>query len=121
VTLQELEDGNAILVNLLRQAAALSPNPIHLLVDTTDVIQQPSPLETRRIFTYMNEPNLGWTVIAGMGNPMLYFFTKVVSNLVASKTLICQTREHAFETLQRKDPSLPDLAQAYQRASASNE
>jgi hypothetical protein len=113
VTLEELSKANTEIIQMLRQAYAITNQPVHLIIDSSNVAKQPSPLDTRRVFTYMKEPSLGWTMIGGIGNPMLYFFTRMVSSLVMSRTIICETPAHALEMLQFKDPTLSDLVTLY--------
>lgn len=121
VTLADLSSGNEEILVLLKTGYEITQKPIHLIVDTSSVITQPSPLETRRVFTYMRDPRLGWTMVGGLGNPLLYFFTKLVSSFIISKTVICPTLEHALDQLRRKDPSLPDLLVEYAQKKAAGD
>jgi len=114
VTLEELAAANVTLNQHLEDAAAAGFAQVHLLVDASNVHTQPSPIATQRVFTYMGQKNLGWTVIGGAGNPILYFFTRFVSTLVQSRTRMFPTPIAALEFLMRQDDTLPELIAPYQ-------
>ena len=113
VTLNDLINDNKSILEMLREGEANGIEKIHLFVNTSELKHQPSPLDTRKAFTFMENPHLGWVVIGGNGNPLFRFFTKVVTSIAGSRTRIFDTPEQALTFLTYKEPDLPNLVEIF--------
>jgi hypothetical protein len=114
-TLEEFAAVNDTIIQMIHQGVANGASAVHIFVNAIQLRQQPSPLEVRRVFTHTAEPGLGWSVVGGVGNPVIIFFTKIITSAAASKTRIFETPDQALDFLRRKDESLPDLLTIYQQ------
>jgi hypothetical protein len=104
---------NALIVQMIRSAHALTDLMIHVIIDGNFMGKQPSPIEGRKLLTYVTEPGMGYRVVAGIGNPQHHFFSTYVGTLKPGSTLVFPTVDQALSTLSLKDRSLPDLLKIY--------
>jgi hypothetical protein len=112
-TVDVLIADNAIIVDMIREAHAITGLPVHVIIDGNFMGKQPSPLEGRSLLTYITEPGMGYRVVAGTGNPQHHFFSTFVGTLKPGSTLVIPTLDRALSTLSLKDRSLPDLLSLY--------
>lgn len=113
VTVEESIQSNEELLKFVHLGYAATGKKVHTVSDAKKVLKQPSPLEVRNVFTYLTDPACGEVVVGGIGNPLLYFFAKVVGTVVNVKVSMYDSIEQALHALQAKDSTLPDLIAAY--------
>ena len=80
--------------------------PIHLVVDTTDIQQFPTNLNTlRKSQAYLTHPNIGWIIVINT-NPMLNFLVHVLTSVAKVKTRTVKTFSASEQLLATLDASL---------------
>ena len=112
-TIEQLTEDNARTVQMIRAAHSLTGQMVHVVIDGNRMGKQPSPIEGRKVLTYIAEPGMGYRIVAGVGNPQHHFFSTYVGTLKPGSTLVFPTINQALSTLSLKDHSLPDLLKPY--------
>jgi hypothetical protein len=115
VTKDELITSNEAIIAFIWEGYTATQQKVHVLADARKVTRQPSALEARHIFTYLEELGCGEIVVGGVGNPFLYFFAKVVGKIANMRVQVYESPEQALLALQDKDRSWPNLLEAYQQ------
>ncbi|MEO8610734.1 MAG: hypothetical protein ABI690_22745 [Chloroflexota bacterium] len=78
VTLEDAEAARNGLAKLLETGTTL----VHVLVDVSEVERFPTNLfGIRRLTPNIDNPNLGWLIIYGAGNPLLRFIASTLAQL----------------------------------------
>ena len=120
-TIESLTEDNERITKMIRAAFAATDLPVHVIIDGSVMGTQPSPLEGRKLLTYINEPGMGYRIVAGIGNPSHHFFSTFVGKQRPGTSLVMSTIEQALSTLTLKDDTLPDMLSLYRAARKGDE
>ena len=105
---------NAQIQGHLQAAKAVGQPKIHVFFDASLVRKQHNPIAAREVFTYMDDPALGWHISDGSGNPLFYFFAKIITAKLQNRARIFENRQQALTFLSRADDEVPDLLEVYE-------
>src|SRR5689334_6077200 len=108
VTLEDAEAARNGLAKLLEEGTPL----VHVMVDVADVEKFPTNLVgLRRMTPNIDNPNMGWLVIYGAGNPLLRFMVSTLSQLVLPglRFRMFSTSDECLMFLQGQDSTLGNL------------
>ncbi len=101
---------HAISKAIVTHLDAGQPPYVHVLIDNQDMTSHPQTLNKLREATrFLKHPNLGWFIIFGSDNPLLRFFSSVITQLAGVRWRVLGTRTEALSFLQEVDQTLPDF------------
>lgn len=113
MTIPDAIASNQEIIQLMDEGHAATGSLVHIIADTTHMLRQPSPFEIRNAYVFLNHPARGEVVVGGIGNTLLIFLAKMVGKMAGVPIEIFESTQQALLVLQRRDPALPDLLDAY--------
>ena len=81
--------------------------PVHIVIDTSDVISTPNFVEFARLPRIGKRDELGWIVLV-ITNPTFRFFASMLSQLAKRNYHIVATLDEAWTFLRERDDTLPE-------------
>jgi hypothetical protein len=104
VTMQELERFNCSVIEYLEQGTS----PVHLVSIGENIRQVPTNLMLiKETVTYLQHPNMGWTIIVqGKANHLTGFMVSVAAQATGMKLRQVKSIADGLETLGRLDQSI---------------
>jgi hypothetical protein len=110
-TIQDAIGNTNAAAELAEQAAASGPVIVHAISNMLDVIKQPSIAEQFSIRNQLKiAPNRGWIIIVSKPNSLVRLITNMTIQLFNLRFRMVASMEEAVSTLQKLDPTLPDLS-----------
>ncbi len=104
VSLEELEQFNHYMIEYLEQGKA----PVHLVSVGENIKRVPTNLmEIKKTITYLQHPNMGWTIVVQeKANPLTGFMLSVASQATGMKFHQVKNVSDGLEMLRRLDQSI---------------
>lgn len=111
VKLDDAAEAHRCIVQFLNEGTPL----VHILTDLSEVEQFPTNLAAlQHVMPAIDNPDLGWMLIYGAGNPMLRFVTSTITQLMmpGSRHRMLNTLDESLTFLQGQDTTLGNLKSA---------
>ena len=108
VTLEDAEASRNGYLRFLEEGEPL----VHLLVDVASIEKFPTNLVAlKHLAPNVDNPNLGWLLICGAGNPLLRFVASTIAQVALRglRLRMFNTTEEALTFLQGQDSTLGNL------------
>jgi hypothetical protein len=103
ITLPELKQANAQVLNLLNQGVA----PVHLIIDVSALEQYPrTPSTLSEALSFSEHPHLGKVVICGFHNQLLRVVLSVLSRLLSVEPHFSSSVQDSMVYIASRDPTL---------------